>query len=54
MISRKVHEKPNSIEELAEQRDWMKQIPDQLKAHEVDEMFPFNSFFSKMAGYVAK
>ncbi|XP_027011591.1 dynein axonemal heavy chain 1 isoform X2 [Tachysurus fulvidraco] len=33
-ISRKLYEKPNSIEELAEQRDWMKQIPDQLKAHE--------------------
>lgn len=34
-INRKLHEKPNSIEELAELRDWMKQIPDQLKAHEV-------------------
>ncbi|MCJ8744212.1 hypothetical protein PDJAM_G00116030 [Pangasius djambal] len=34
LISRKLFEKPNSIEELAEQRDWMKQIPDQLKAHE--------------------
>lgn len=39
MISRKLYEKPNSIEELAEQRDWMKQIPDQLKAHEVKETF---------------
>ncbi|TTB85611.1 Dynein heavy chain 1, axonemal [Bagarius yarrelli] len=34
MISRKLYEKPNCIEELAEQREWMKQIPDQLKAHE--------------------
>ncbi|KAI4880923.1 hypothetical protein NFI96_025448, partial [Prochilodus magdalenae] len=33
-ISRKLYEKSNSIEELAEQREWMKQIPDQLKAHE--------------------
>ncbi|XP_066527086.1 dynein axonemal heavy chain 1 [Hoplias malabaricus] len=33
-ISRKLYEKPNSIEELSEQREWMKQIPDQLKAHE--------------------
>ncbi|KAM4613811.1 dynein axonemal heavy chain 1 [Polymixia lowei] len=33
-ISRKLYEKPNSIEELTEQRDWMKQIPDQLKNHE--------------------
>ncbi|KAM6980842.1 dynein axonemal heavy chain 1 [Aplochiton taeniatus] len=33
-ISRKLYEKPNSIEELTEQREWMKQIPDQLKAHE--------------------
>ncbi|XP_067102135.1 dynein axonemal heavy chain 1 [Osmerus mordax] len=33
-ISMKLYEKPNSIEELSEQRDWMKQIPEQLKAHE--------------------
>ncbi|XP_063071051.1 dynein axonemal heavy chain 1 [Engraulis encrasicolus] len=33
-ISRKLHVRPNSIEELTEQREWMKQIPDQLKAHE--------------------
>ncbi|KAL7843672.1 hypothetical protein AOLI_G00251840 [Acnodon oligacanthus] len=33
-ISRKLYEKPNSIEELTEQREWMKQIPDQLKAQE--------------------
>ncbi|XP_062843095.1 dynein axonemal heavy chain 1 [Trichomycterus rosablanca] len=33
-ISKKLFEKPNSIEDLTEQRDWMKQIPDQLKAHE--------------------
>ncbi|XP_013988847.1 dynein axonemal heavy chain 1 isoform X2 [Salmo salar] len=33
-ISRKLHEKPNSIEELTDQREWMKQISDQLKAHE--------------------
>lgn len=39
MISRKLYEKPNSIEELAEQREWMKQIPDQLKAHKVKETF---------------
>ena len=34
-VSRKLHEKPNSIEELTDQREWMKQISDQLKAHEV-------------------
>ncbi|XP_030634236.1 dynein heavy chain 1, axonemal [Chanos chanos] len=33
-ISRKLYEKPNSIEELTEQREWMKQIPDQLKTNE--------------------
>uniref|UniRef100_A0A8C9ZPR8 Dynein axonemal heavy chain 1 n=1 Tax=Sander lucioperca TaxID=283035 RepID=A0A8C9ZPR8_SANLU len=34
-ISRKLHEKPNSIEELAEKRDWAKQIPEQLKSYKV-------------------
>ncbi|XP_041945152.1 dynein heavy chain 1, axonemal isoform X2 [Alosa sapidissima] len=33
-ISRKLYEKPNSVEDLTEQREWMKQIPEQLKAHE--------------------
>ncbi|KAJ7998998.1 hypothetical protein DPEC_G00210820 [Dallia pectoralis] len=33
-VSRKLHEKPNSIEELTDKREWMKQIPDQLKTHE--------------------
>ncbi|KAG9260637.1 dynein heavy chain 1, axonemal [Astyanax mexicanus] len=33
-ISRRLYEKPDSIEELTEQREWIKQIPDQLKAHE--------------------
>ncbi|XP_040889376.1 dynein heavy chain 1, axonemal [Toxotes jaculatrix] len=33
IISRKLHEKPNSIEELTEKRDWMKQIPEQLKSY---------------------
>ncbi|XP_067360331.1 dynein axonemal heavy chain 1 [Channa argus] len=32
-ISRKLNEKPNSIEELTEKRDWMKQIPEQLKSY---------------------
>ncbi|XP_041836448.1 dynein heavy chain 1, axonemal isoform X2 [Melanotaenia boesemani] len=32
-ISRKLSEKPNSIEELTEKRDWMKQIPKQLKTY---------------------
>ncbi|XP_004676628.1 PREDICTED: dynein heavy chain 1, axonemal [Condylura cristata] len=30
-ISRKVYEKPNSIEELAELREWMKSIPEKLE-----------------------
>lgn len=54
MISRKLHEKPNSIEELSEQRDWIKQIPDQLKAHEVDKLFLYDKLFYKMSGYVGK
>ncbi|CAJ1051390.1 LOW QUALITY PROTEIN: dynein heavy chain 1%2C axonemal [Xyrichtys novacula] len=32
-ISRRLRERPNSIEELTEKRDWMKQIPDQLKIY---------------------
>ncbi|XP_072521546.1 dynein axonemal heavy chain 1 [Salminus brasiliensis] len=31
VISRKLYEKPDSIEELTEQREWMIQIPDQLR-----------------------
>ncbi|XP_053339456.1 dynein axonemal heavy chain 1 [Clarias gariepinus] len=34
VINRKLDEQPNSIEELADQREWMKQIPEQLKLHE--------------------
>ncbi|XP_078663939.1 dynein axonemal heavy chain 1-like [Branchiostoma floridae x Branchiostoma belcheri] len=33
-ISRKLYDKPNSIEELSEQREWMKTIPEALKTHE--------------------
>uniref|UniRef100_A0A3Q3STI9 Dynein, axonemal, heavy chain 1 n=1 Tax=Mastacembelus armatus TaxID=205130 RepID=A0A3Q3STI9_9TELE len=33
ILSRKLHEKPNSIEELTEKREWMKQIPEQLKCY---------------------
>ncbi|XP_041081390.1 dynein heavy chain 1, axonemal [Polyodon spathula] len=33
-ISRKLYEKPSSIEELAELREWMKGIPEQMKMHE--------------------
>ncbi|XP_048343305.1 LOW QUALITY PROTEIN: dynein axonemal heavy chain 1 [Sphaerodactylus townsendi] len=33
-ISRKIHEKPNSIEELSELREWMKGIPEKLKEQE--------------------
>ncbi|XP_046731532.1 dynein axonemal heavy chain 1 [Silurus meridionalis] len=33
-ITRKLDEKPSNIEELVEQRDWIKQIPDQLKSYE--------------------
>ncbi|KAH1168316.1 dynein axonemal heavy chain 1 [Mauremys mutica] len=33
-ISRKMYEKPNSIEELAEVREWMKGVPEQLKVQE--------------------
>lgn len=34
-ISRKIYEKPNSIEELAELREWMKSIPEKLVGLEV-------------------
>lgn len=34
-ISRKIYDKPNSIEELAELRDWMKGIPEKLVGLEV-------------------
>ncbi|XP_078019489.1 dynein axonemal heavy chain 1 [Epinephelus lanceolatus] len=30
-VSRKLNEKPNNVEELTEKRDWMKQIPEQLR-----------------------
>lgn len=30
-----MHEKPNSIEELAELREWMKGVPEQLAVQEV-------------------
>ncbi|KAJ6667676.1 hypothetical protein lerEdw1_015997 [Lerista edwardsae] len=33
-ISRKIYEKPNSIEELAELREWMKGIPEKQKTQE--------------------
>ncbi|XP_054832932.1 dynein axonemal heavy chain 1 [Eublepharis macularius] len=33
-ISRKIYEKPNSIEELADLREWMKGIPEKLKVQE--------------------
>ncbi|KAM4740185.1 dynein axonemal heavy chain 1 [Anableps anableps] len=33
IISRTLHEKPNSIEELTEKREWMKQIPKQVKIY---------------------
>ncbi|TMS18883.1 Dynein heavy chain 1, axonemal [Larimichthys crocea] len=32
IMSRKLNEKPNSIEELTEKRDWMKQIPEHIKS----------------------
>ncbi|KAM9362199.1 LOW QUALITY PROTEIN: dynein axonemal heavy chain 1 [Symphorus nematophorus] len=32
-VSRKLREKPNNIEELTEKREWMKQIPDQIKSY---------------------
>ncbi|XP_072239156.1 dynein axonemal heavy chain 1 [Leuresthes tenuis] len=33
ILSRKLREKPNSIEELTEKREWMKHIPKQLKSY---------------------
>lgn len=35
IISQKLREKPTSIEELTEKRDWMKQIPEQIKSYKV-------------------
>ena len=36
-MSRKLHEKPDGIEELSEKRDWMKQIPEQLRNYKVQD-----------------
>ncbi|XP_069004796.1 dynein axonemal heavy chain 1 [Embiotoca jacksoni] len=33
IVSRRLSDKPSSIEELTEKRDWMKEIPEQLKSH---------------------
>ncbi|XP_030276430.1 dynein heavy chain 1, axonemal [Sparus aurata] len=33
ILSQKLREKPTSIEELTEKRDWMKQIPEQIKSY---------------------
>ena len=33
-ISRRLYEHPNTIEDLAEQREWMKSIPDKLEDHQ--------------------
>ena len=33
-ISRKLYEKSNTIEELTEMREWMKDIPEQLSSHQ--------------------
>ncbi len=35
MMSKKLREKPSSIEELTEKRDWMKQIPEQIRSYKV-------------------
>ncbi len=33
-ISRKLYERPNCVEELAEMREWMKTIPDTLREYQ--------------------
>lgn len=33
-VARRLYDKPNSIEELSEQREYMKQIPEQLKKNQ--------------------
>lgn len=45
-ISKKLYEKPTSIEELAELREWIKQIPDQFKAPKVQVLTPTFTYFS--------
>ena len=35
MVSRRLFEKPNMIEELVELREWIKTIPEKLKEHNV-------------------
>ncbi len=32
-ISRRLYDKPNCIEDLAEQKQWMESIPEKLKEH---------------------
>ncbi|XP_051777061.1 dynein axonemal heavy chain 1 [Erpetoichthys calabaricus] len=49
-ISRKLYDKANSIEELAEQREWMKGIPDQLKTHE-EVMSKVMAYYELMEDY---
>jgi len=38
-ISKKLFDKPSCIEDLVEQREWMKLVPEQLKVHEVQSLF---------------
>ncbi|XP_051804747.1 dynein axonemal heavy chain 1-like isoform X2 [Acanthochromis polyacanthus] len=50
IISRKLHEKPNSIEELTEMREWMKQIPELLKSFKehIDKILPDYELFEEL------
>ncbi len=50
-MSRKLREKPNSIDELTEKRDWMKQIPEQLKSYKVHIDWHELSVMCHMTGY---
>lgn len=34
-MSKRLHEVPNSIEELSDKREWMKQIPEQIRNYRV-------------------
>jgi len=35
LVSRRLFDKPNMIEELVDQREWIKTIPDKLGEHQV-------------------
>lgn len=44
-MNKRLREIPNSIEELSDKRDWMKQIPDLIRNYRVRSKY-FGDFFN--------